>query len=196
MDQNLNLLNSSTHTTETQVFIDTTSTTTYFPVSLTPTRITKTSATLIDNIFISQNLHNSFDACVVVHNFSHHLPSIINLHDQMSKKIGHLEFMCRSLDKDKIININKELLKVDWTQLYNTNLNITLDEFQNKIEDCLDTMAPLKSKMIPIHKIWQEQWITKGISKSMRKCIHLYKQSIKIDALPYKEKNTNSIGTV
>ena len=62
--------------------------------------------------------------------------------------------MCRSLDKDKIININKELLNVDWTQLNNTDVNIALEEFQNKIEDCLDTMAPLKSKKIPIHKIW------------------------------------------
>ena len=83
----------------------------------------------------------------------------------MSKKMGHIEFMCQSLDKDKITNINKELLTVDWTYLNNTDMNIALEEFQNKIENTLDTMAPLKSKKIPIHKIWQEQWITKGISK-------------------------------
>ena len=82
MDQNLNLLKSSTHT-ETQAFIDINFDNYLFPCITRPTRITKTSATLIDNIFISQNLHNSFNACVVVHDLSDHLPSIINLHDQV-----------------------------------------------------------------------------------------------------------------
>ena len=59
------------------------------------------TATLINNIFISQNLHNSFDACVVVHDLSNHLPSIINLHDQETKKARRLEFMCRSFNKEK-----------------------------------------------------------------------------------------------
>ena len=115
MDQNLNLLKSSLHN-ETQVFIDINFDHYLFPCITCPTRITNTSATLIDNIFISQNLHNSFDACVVVHDLSDHLPSIINLHDQLSKKTGHLEFKCRSITKDKLITINKELLNVDWTQ--------------------------------------------------------------------------------
>ena len=95
-----------------------------------PTRITKTTDTLIDNIFISQSLHNSFDACVVVvHDLSDHLPSIINLHDQESKEAGHLEFMCRSLNKEKILNMNKELLTVDWSQLNDTDVNMALGEF-------------------------------------------------------------------
>ena len=73
---------------------------------------------------------------------------------------------------------------MDWSQLNNSNVNIALEEFQYKIENCLDTIAPLKLKKIPLHKIWHEQWITKGISNSMHKCIHLYKQSIKIDSSP------------
>ena len=195
MDQNLNLLKSSTHT-ETQSFIDINFDHYLFHCITHPTIITKTSATLIDNIFISQNLHNSFDACVVVHDLSDHLPSIINLHDQLSKTSGHLEFKCRSLTKNKLKILNKELLSIDWMQLNNSNMNIALEEFQYRIENCLDTIAPLKLKKIPLHKIWREQWITKGISNSMRKCIHLYKQSIKIDASPDKEKNTNFIETV
>ena len=183
MDHNLNLLKSSTHT-DTQSFIDINFDHYLFPCITHPTRITKTSATLIDNIFISQKLHNSFDACIVVHDLSDHLPSIINLHDQLSKTSGHIEFKCRSLNKNKLEIINKELLSMDWSQLNNSNVNTALEEFQYKIENCLDTIAPLKLKRIPLHKIWREQWITKGISNSMRKCLHLYKQSIKIDSSP------------
>ena len=181
MDHNLNLLKSSTHT-ETQSFIDINFDHYLFPCITRPTRITKTSATLIDNIFISQKLHNSFDACIVVHDLSDHLPSIINLHDQLSKASGHIEFKCRSLNKNKLESINRELLSTDWTNLNNSNVNTALDEFQSKIEECLDSIAPLKIKKIPLHKIWCEQWITKGISNSMRKCTQLYKQSIKINS--------------
>ena len=183
MDHNLNLLKSSTHT-ETQSFIDINFDHYLFPCITRPTRITNTSATLIDNIFISQKLHNSFDACIVVHDLSDHLPSIINLHDQLTKVSGHMEFKCRSLNKNKLESINRELRSTDWTNLNNSNVNTALDEFQSKIEDCLDSIAPLKLKKIPIHKIWREQWITKGISNSMRKCTNLYKQSIKINASP------------
>ena len=181
MDHNLNLLKSSTHT-ETQSFIDINFDHYLFPCITRPTRITKTSATLIDNIFISQKLHNSFDSCIVVHDLSDHLPSIINLHDQLSKASGHIEFKCRSLNKNKLESINRELLSTDWTNLNNSNVNTALDEFQSKIEECLDSIAPLKIKRIPLHKIWREQWITKGISNSMRKCTQLYKQSIKINS--------------
>ena len=97
--------------------------------------------------------------------------------------------MCRSLDKEKMLNINKELSTVDWSQLNDTNVNIALGEFQQTIEDCLDTLEPLKLKKKPSHKIWHEQWIIKGISKSMDKVVNLYKQSIKIDSTPDKEKN-------
>ena len=181
MDHNLNLLKSSTHT-ETQSFIDINFDHHLFPCITRPTRITKMSATLIDNIFISQKLHNSFDACIVVHDLSDHLPSIINLHDQLSKVSGHIEFKCRSLNKNKLESINRELLSTDWTNLNNSNVNIALDEFQLKIEECLDSIAPLKIKMIPLHKIWHKQWITKGISNSMHKCTQLYKQSIKTNS--------------
>ena len=91
MDHNLDLLKSNTHT-EMQTFIDINFDNHILSCITQPTQITKTTATLIDNIFISQNLYKSFDACVVVYNLSDHLPSIINLHDQETKKTGSLEF--------------------------------------------------------------------------------------------------------
>ena len=100
MDHNLDLLKSNTDI-EMQKFIDINFDNYIFPCITRPTQITKTTATLIDNIFISQNLHKSFDTCVVVHSLSDDLPSIINLHDQETKKTGFLEFMCRSLDKKR-----------------------------------------------------------------------------------------------
>ena len=87
--------------------------------------------------------------------------------------------MCRSLDKGKMAIISNELLSIDLSNLNRKNVNIALDDFQQTIENCLDTIAPLKLIKIPTHKVWHEPWISKGISNSMDKCIKLYKQCIK-----------------
>ena len=55
IDHNLDFLKSNNHR-QTQKFIDINLDQKYLPCIMKPTRITKTTATLIDNIFISQNL--------------------------------------------------------------------------------------------------------------------------------------------
>ena len=67
------------------------------------------------------------------------------------------------------------LLTTNWSSLNQTNVNLAFHEFQNKIESCLDTVAPLKHTAIPNHKVWREPWITKGLSNLMDKCTALYK---------------------
>ena len=56
-------------------------------------------------------------------------------------------------------------------------------EMQNRIEYCMNAITPLKTIIIPSHKVWCEPWITKGLSKSMNKYVQLYKQSIQVNAL-------------
>ena len=87
MDHNLDLLKSNNHP-ETQTFIDLNFDNCLFPCITRPTRITKSSATLIDNTFISESLHKSFDSCVLIHDLSDHLPSFINIQkvDPLTKK--------------------------------------------------------------------------------------------------------------
>ena len=62
MDHNFDLLKSSEHQ-KTQYFFDTLLNKELFPTITRPTRITKQSATLIDNIFVSINLHKKYESC-------------------------------------------------------------------------------------------------------------------------------------
>ena len=150
------------------------------PCITRPTHITKTSATLIDNVFISQHLHKSFDSCVLVNDISDHMPSLVNIHDQKYDNSKPLEFACRSINnKTKITELNNMLLSIDWTILHQTDVNLAFNQLQTMIEDCLDKIAPIKHVTIPSHRIWKEPWITKGLSKSMNKCTQLYKDSLK-----------------
>ena len=119
MDHNLDLLKTNSHS-EIQHFININFNNNFFPCITRPTRITKSTATLINNIFISQKLHKTFDSCVIINEISDHMHSMINIHEQGYSNNEALEFKCRSLDKNKIKEINNKLLTTDWSTLNNT----------------------------------------------------------------------------
>ena len=178
MDHNLDLLKASTHE-DTQEFLDINFEHNILPCITRPTQITKSTATLIDNIFISQHLHNSFDSCVLISDISDHMPSIVNIHDQKYDNTKSLEFKCRSLnDKSKIAELNNLLSVVDWSTLHQSDVDIAFNQFQLKIEESMDKVAPYKYITIPNHKIWKEPWITKGLSNSMNKCTQLIQKKL------------------
>ena len=49
------------------------------PTITRPTCITKNTATLIDNIFVSQSWLETFDSGIIINDISDHLPSIVSL---------------------------------------------------------------------------------------------------------------------
>ena len=100
MDHNMDFLKASIHK-DNQEFLDLNFEHKILPCITRPTCITKTKATLIDNVFISQYLHNSFDSCVLISDISDHMPSIVNIHDQKHDNIKPLEFTCRSINDEK-----------------------------------------------------------------------------------------------
>ena len=178
MDHNLDLLKSSPNE-DTQEFLDLNFDQNIIPCITSPTCITKSTATLIDNIFISQHLHNSFDSCVLINDISDHMPSIVNIHDQKYDNTKPLQFECRSLnDKRKITELNNLLAVIDWSTLHPSNVDLAFNQFQMKIKESMDKIAPIKHITIPSHKIWKEPWITKGLSNSMNKCTQLYKKTL------------------
>ena len=78
MDHNMNLLNSMSHL-PTHNFMETLSNQNLHPTITQPTRITHHSATLIDNIFISEDLHRNFELSILIEDISDHLPLLAML---------------------------------------------------------------------------------------------------------------------
>ena len=74
MDHNLDLfkLNTRRHT---QHFNEIMLENNLLPTITQPTQITQSSATLIDNIFVSENLHRFFESAVLLEDISDHLPT-------------------------------------------------------------------------------------------------------------------------
>ena len=81
MDHNMDLLKASQHT-NTHEFLDYNIEMNLLPVITKPTRITDTSATLIDNIFISGRLQHN-NSGLIISDMSDHLPTFV--------RIGHVE---------------------------------------------------------------------------------------------------------
>ena len=75
MDHNLDFLKSHIHS-NTQQFINLNLDYDLFPVITRPTRITHTSATLIDNIFLESKLTGQTTNKIIIDDISDHLPTI------------------------------------------------------------------------------------------------------------------------
>ena len=84
------------------------------------------------------------------------MPSLLNIHDQKYDNSKPFEFTYRPINnKTNIKELNNMLLTTNWSTLSQTDVNSAFHEFQNKIETCLDTVAPLWHSIIPKHKVWR-----------------------------------------
>ena len=72
-DQNMDLLKLDSHKPTSELF-DTFFNNGILPTITRPTRITHTSATLTDNIYIKCNTNNNFHSAIIISDISDHLP--------------------------------------------------------------------------------------------------------------------------
>ena len=156
-----------------------------WPTITCPTRITQTSATLIDNIFISDKLHRQFDSMIILDDISDHLPSLLLLKQTKIRNKTPIEFQGRKLNKLKFKSIRRSLNQVDWQGVFNSSdCNQNFNTFSRILEEKIEEIAPLKTIRISGRRRFLEPWLTTGIETSSRTCRQLYKKSLMKDTLP------------
>ena len=179
MDHNLDLLKFNSHTA-TQKFLDIIINNGLLPTITQPTRITQQTATLIDNILISEVSQQNFDSAILIHDMSDHLPILALMKQTKIANKNPIEFNSRLLNSLRISNINQKLRDIDWTGHLNsescdTNFNI----FCDLLHETMDTVAPLKCVCISAKRKFSKPWLTQGIETSNRKVKQLYKETLK-----------------
>ena len=112
MDHNLDLLKLNTHR-HTLSFYEIMLENNLLPTITRPTRITQSSATLIDNIFVSENLHRLFESAILLEDISDHLPTIALLKQTRMTIKAPLTFESRNLSESKLRQINHDLHQMD-----------------------------------------------------------------------------------
>ena len=178
MDHNMNLLNSATHL-PTHNFMETLSNLNLYPTITRPTWITHHSATLIDNIFISEFLHRNFESSILIEDISDHLSLLAMLKQTRLLNTEPLEFESRCLDDKKLKCVNNILMNVDWIGLLTgTTSNQKFNQFSDKVESVLDQVASIKKVKISAKKRFTEPWMTRSLALASEKKLKLYKKTL------------------
>ena len=114
MDHNLDFVKADTHE-KTETFVNSLLEQSLFPCISRPTRITNTTATLIDNIFVSSHLHENQKSCIILHDISDHFPSLIQIEDVWTKKWESKIFLSRNINQCKMNALKSSLRSIDWS---------------------------------------------------------------------------------
>ena len=162
------------------------------PTITRPTRITHNSATLIDNLFVSQKLQNNYKSSLLINDISDHLPCYVILPDAIVHKSSLQKISFRRFTEKAKSKICESIRNIDWQVELNTeDVNEAFSRFHNKLTNSIDNFAPVKMKTINPSKQRRAKWLTAGIITSINKNKELYKKSIQKSAtLESKNKYT------
>ena len=162
-DFNIDLLQNAEHT-PTAEFINLLFSCNLFPLISRPTRITNPSATLIDIIYVSNNLTH---ADILYADISDHFPMYAILPLSINTPREY-KILYRDMNLKNRSNLCNALLITDW-QINNTASNISVNNmyssFANKCLNVINKYCPLKSKVVS-NKTYKP-WITKNLIKSV-----------------------------
>ena len=175
LDHNLDLIKAEQHK-PTQDFIEMTLDSKFYPTITKPTRITKTSATLIDNILLSENLIGKQNSGILQSDISDHLPCLVSLPNIRKSKREPLKIKSRNLSDKHIKKLNGKLESIDWnSMLVHEDFNSNYSSFHETLVNCIDEFCPEQEFTVPYKKIIREPWMTPGLAKCSKKQSRLYK---------------------
>ena len=147
MDHNLDFLKHSIHK-RTQDFIELNLDNNLIPSITRPTRITKSSATLIDNIMVSQSLMINSESRIIIDDINDHLPSVVKLKDLLQKMKTSKIIMSRNLTDKALKKINDSLMRTNWSTVITENVNDSFDIFHDLLLRTIDRHALIMTRKL------------------------------------------------
>ena len=182
LDHNLDLLKTFKHG-PTERFLNTNLALNLIPTITRPTRITKNTATLIDNIFISQHWLTNYDSGVLIDDISDHLPSITTVKNLKVSKKEPITITSRDTRQKNVTALKTRLAGINWKNLLtpnspNTNMSLLHDRLAKEI----DHFTPVKTRTVNPKMARREPWLTAGIYISIRKSKKLYSKTLHTDS--------------
>ena len=147
------------------------------PTIYKPTRITKTTATIIDNILKI----NVIKSAILVTDVANHFPTVLVTRNNFSNSSGSTKKVTykRIHSDGNIAKFQQKLSDVKWQEILDNN---DANDDYNKFIEIFDTLynecVPLKKCTNNRRKEPMSPWITKGLLKSINNKNKLYKQYI------------------
>ena len=179
-DFNVDLLKAEVNS-DSSLLLDTLGSNLIVPQILLPTRITRESKTLIDNIFSSISEHGvkSGNLC---YSISDHLPQFCLFETPNSQKSAKNDVYVRNWSKFDQTEFILDYLDIEWNSVFERcgfDTDCSFDTFYFKMKALLDRHIPTIKLTKRQIKTKTKPWITPGIIKSMSKRDFFYRKFIK-----------------
>ena len=194
-DFNINLLNSENHTL-TSDFINTMFSNHFQPLILQPTRVTDSTATLIDNIF-SNDLSCRVTSGNVLIQISDHFPqfSIFNNSAPDYNNSSYFVYDYKNFDESKFLD---EYLNMDFAFLNTDDQTVDhkFDKFLSNLNQLVEKHCPKKKLNKSSLKLRSKPWINNQIQQMMRirdRLFQQFKQTESPEAYLYYKQFRNRV---
>ena len=149
------------------------------PCITKPTRITHTTATLIDNMYVNPQREAKLHSGIILYEFADHLPVFLFSGRPMKRSNKQpLTFKHRQLNAFAKEQIKANLDGTDWTYLNDVGIDQAYVSFSYKLKETLDNFAPEKCVTIPNKRIIRDPWVTVGILKSSKNLDKLFRAKL------------------
>ena len=165
------------------------------PTITKPTRVTNSTATLIDQMYVSDNLYHKCSSKILVDDMSDHYPCLLCIQNNNKKYCDPIKFKGRLITDENINKMLAYLSCYNWENLNRFCVDECANLLTNVIQTGLDIYCPEKETIVKPHKIIKEPWMSRGLLRSNKKCKKLYvkwKTKLKdVDESKYREyRNT------
>ena len=157
-----------------------------------PTRITNSTATLIDNIIVSQNNCGNYIASILIEDISDHLPTICVINSFTASIKEPLKIYCRDTQQKNLKALKAELDNHDWMpQLKNSSLSVNMEEVHTVLTSTIDRCIPLGTRIVKPKQVRREPWLTPGLKISIDRNKRLYAKMLKkeVNDTTYRKYN-------
>ena len=193
LDHNLDFLKACSHG-QTNDFIQYNLDLGMIPVITRPTRITKSSATLIDNIIVSQNFCGKYVGSILVNDMSDHLPTICVINSFIAVGKEKVIIASRDTRPKNMKALRTQLINQDWSQdLIDESPSVNMEKIHMAITNIVDNCIPMNTREINHKKLRKDPWFTSGIKMSIDRNKKLYAKSLRkeVDNNTYRDYNKN-----
>ena len=183
MDHNLDFLKSHLHE-NTQNFITYNLDNDLFPVITRPTRITHSTATLIDNIFLESKLTGQMTSKILIDDISDHLPCVTIIGNLLPSKAFKRMITSRDIRPKNLESLREDLVSSIPTLNPNLDVNTQFLDFHTLLQSKIEKHCPINTRTISKRNFRNEPWLTNGLLISSHKQQVLYQSSLRKNS-PY-----------
>jgi len=174
-DQNLDYLKIHTHT-NTMKFFEMNISNNVIPTIYRPTRVTHTSATLIDNIYVDSEMYRNVKSHIIKSDISDHFMCLTMIFDNFPRAHNCQNQKYRKVTDSVLRNIKASLLNRNWQVLHDMTLNEGSEFLISEIQKLMDFYAPERQTVSRPKNRLKSDWVTQGLTVSAKKCFRMYKK--------------------